>query len=312
MLALLCGGQGTLSDKMFDLVADQPTAEPIFAAAAPVLGADPRDVIRTRTADELSVNRASQILTVTSALAVHACIADLLTEQTAVTGYSVGEMAAWSIAGVWTADEALRLTDIRARLMQDAAGPDGRLGYVRGLDRSALQYLLDKHHCEIAIVNPDLLFVVGGTEQDVIDLCHEAEEGSARTGLLAVRIASHTARLEQAWKPLQQALDHSALSAIADSRLLLAGGDGERIFSATCATAKLARQVARPIDWSATLEAVAELGVTRVLDLGPGHALAEMMQAFQPTVRCYAADGFRTLDGLRNWITSERPSIYCS
>lgn len=304
MLALLCGGQGTLSGKMFDLVADQPAAEPIFAAATTFLGADPREFIRTRTADELSANRSSQILTVTSALAIHACIAHLLTEQTAVAGYSVGEMAAWSIAGVWTADEALRLTDVRARLMEDAAGTDGRLGYVRGLDQATLAPLLAKHRCEIAIKNPGLLFVIGGAERDVVALCDEATGEQARTGLLAVKIASHTTRLAQACKPLNQALDASRHGAVAGQRILLAGGDGERIFSAAGATAKLAKQVAHPIDWSATLEALAELGITAVLDLGPGHALAETMQAFRASIRCYAADGFRTIAGLRKWIAS--------
>jgi len=305
MLALLCGGQGTLSDTIFDLVADQPAAEPIFAAAAAFLGADPRKFIKTRNADELSANHSSQILTVTSALAIHACIADLLTEQTAVTGYSVGEMAAWSVAGIWTADEALRLTDIRARLMQDAAGPDGRLGYVRGLDRTALAPLLTKHRCEVAIRNPDLLVVIGGAERDVIALCGEAAKEGARTGLLAVKIASHTTGLAQACTPLQRALDKTRHAAVASGRILLAGGDGERIFVAEDATAKLASQVAHPIDWAATLEALAELGVSEVLDLGPGHALAELTRASQPSMRCYSADGFRTLAGLRNWVASE-------
>jgi [acyl-carrier-protein] S-malonyltransferase len=305
MLALLCGGQGTLSDKIFDLAADQPAAEPVFTAATACLGEDPREFVRTHSADELSANHVSQILTVTSTLAIHACIADLLTEPTAVTGYSVGEMTAWSIAGIWPADEALRLTAVRARLMDSVAGSDGRLGYVRGLDPAALERLLGKHRCEIAIRNPDRLVVVGGAEQDVIDLCQEAtRQGAMRTGLLAVRIASHTRQLEQACRPFQLTLDASTRSAIANQRVLLAGGDGERIFSASNATAKLACQVARPIDWSATLEALAELGVSRVLDLGPGHALAEMMQAFLPSVRCYAADGFRTIGGLRDWLQS--------
>lgn len=304
MLALLCGGQGTLSDKIFELVAEQPAAESIFAAARTVLGVDPREFVRTRAPDELSVNHSSQILTVTSALAIHACIADLLIRQTAVTGYSVGEMAAWSIAGIWTVGEALRLTDIRARLMESAAGPDGRLGYVRGLDRTALEPLLAKHRCEIAIRNPDRLVVIGGAERDVIALCDEAAMEGARTGLLAVKIASHTTRLAQACKPLQQALDASGHAAVAGQRVLLAGGDGERIFAVEGATAKLANQVAHPIDWAAALEALVELGVTEVLDLGPGHALAETMRASQPSMRCYAADGFRTLDGLRNWVAT--------
>jgi [acyl-carrier-protein] S-malonyltransferase len=213
-------------------------------------------------------------------------------------------MAAWSVAGIWTADEALRLTDVRARLMEDAAGPDGRLGYVRGLDQSTLEGLLDTYRCEIAIRNPDRL-VLGGSEQDVIDLCQEAiRQGAARSGLLAVKIASHTSRLAGACKSLQHALDASRRFPVGSQRVLLAGGDGERIFSASDATVKLARQVAHPIDWSATLEALAELGVSRVLDLGPGHALAEMTQAFLPDLRCYAADGFRSTAGLRKWISA--------
>ncbi|WP_244521635.1 acyltransferase domain-containing protein [Bradyrhizobium sp. DOA9] len=241
----------------------------------------------------------------TSTLATHACIADLLTEQTPVTGYSVGKMAAWSIAGVWTADEALRLTDVRAGLMQDAAGPDGRFGYVRGLDLSTVERLLERYHCEVAIRNPDGLVVIGGAEQDVTNLCDEAAREGARTGLLAVRIASHTTRLAPACKPLQRALAASRLGTVVSQRLLLAGGDGERIFSVAAATTKLAKQVARPVDWSATLEALAELGVTEVLDLGPGHALAEMMQAFRPSMPCYSADGFHSIDGLRKWIASK-------
>jgi [acyl-carrier-protein] S-malonyltransferase len=306
MLALLCGGQGTLSSSMFDLVADRVAAEPTFAAATRQLGQDPRDLLRTREAEDLSANHISQILTVTAALAAHACLVDLLPKQTAVAGYSVGEMAAWSIAGIWTADEALRLTDIRARLMERAATHPGRLAYIRGLDRHRLERLLERHRCEIAIINPDDLYVVGGAEQDVTDLRHEAAaEGAARTGLLAVKIASHTAQLNGASRPFEQALAVSRRSPIASRYALLAGGDGERIFSATDAIEKLARQVARPIDWSATLQALAELGVSKVLDLGPGHALAEMMQASFPSIRCYSADGFRTMDGLRNWIASD-------
>ncbi|WP_316234615.1 ACP S-malonyltransferase [Bradyrhizobium sp. SZCCHNR1020] len=305
MLALLCGGQGTLSGKIFDLVADQPAAQPVFTAASLYLGQDPRTQVRERSADELSANHVSQILTVTSALAIHACVADLLDEQTAVTGYSVGEMAAWSIAGVWTANEALRLTDVRARLMEEAAGADGRLGYVRGLDRATLERQVKQHRCEIAIENPSLLFVVGGAERDVIAVCREAAElGAARTGLLAVKIASHTSRLKLACEPLERALDASKRSPIADQRILLSGSEGERIFNAGHATAKLAGQIAQPIDWSATLEALSELGVDRALDLGPGHALAEMMQDFVPSIRCYAADGFHSVEGLRNWIAS--------
>jgi [acyl-carrier-protein] S-malonyltransferase len=305
MLVLLCGGQGRLSPGVFDLVAKHPAAASIFDQAAALLGDDPRDLVRTKDAEELSVNRVSQVLTVTATLAVYACIGDVLPQEFAVTGYSVGEMAAWSIAGAWTAEEALRLTDIRARTMDAAGGTGGRLGYVRGLDRRAVEVLAERHGCAIAMNSPGNLFIVGGTTPAVTALCHDAlSAGAAHADLLAVKVASHTARLHGAVEQLRRALEKSNLGRLRRGRILLAGGDGSRVFSPDKAITGLAAQVAAPIDWSSTLDAVVEIGATRVLDLGPGHALADMMRAKSPNIATYSVDGFHTLDGLRHWVAA--------
>ncbi|WP_413990970.1 acyltransferase domain-containing protein [Labrys okinawensis] len=305
MLALLCGGQGLLSPAMFDLTSGQPEAEPVFAAAQALLGRDPRVLVRERDEPLLHANRASQILSVSAALALHACIAAALPPAFAVTGYSVGEMAAWSIAGAWSAETALQLTDQRARAMDEAGSGDGQLGYVRGLARQAVEALASRHGCAIAIINPDGLFVVGGVRADVTALCHEAESaGAARAALLDVHVASHTPRLSQAVVVLREALEASAAADPKPGRLLLAGGDGSRVFKAAHAVPQLAAQVAKTIDWATTLEALGEFGVDRMLDLGPGHALADMARTALPHVRSYAADGFHSLAGLRDWLAT--------
>ncbi|MEI9899837.1 MAG: malonyl CoA-ACP transacylase [Hyphomicrobium sp.] len=202
MLALLCGGQGRLSADMFALTADHPAAVPIFAAASRLVGTDPRQLVESADAERLSANRTSQLLSVTAVLAAHAAIADKLPQRFAVTGYSVGEMAAWSIAGVWSAEEALILTDHRARAMDIADGGEGHLAYVRGLDRKALSELASRHGCAIAIIDPGNLFVVGGALPDVTRLCRAAEAaGAVRAALLDVKVASHTPRLTAAVAP---------------------------------------------------------------------------------------------------------------
>jgi [acyl-carrier-protein] S-malonyltransferase len=305
MLALLCGGQGLLSPDMFDLVADRPEAATIFEVATHLLGEDPRHLVQSTRSDRLAANRTSQILSVTAALTMLACIQDALPERFAVTGYSVGEMAAWSIAGIWTAATALRLTDERARAMDVAGGVGGRLGYVRGLRRPAIERLTECHHCAIAITNPGDLFVIGGREADVIAVCNAAlAAGAMHADLLAVKIASHTSHLATAVAPLRAALAAETSAGPVTGRLLLAGGDGERVVEAATAAAKLAAQVATPIDWATTLEVLSELGVDRALDLGPGHALAEMARAELPEVQCYAAAAFHTIGGIRKWLTS--------
>ena len=305
MLALLCGGQGLLSPGMFDLVAEQPETAAIFAEAGAILGRDPRCLVQGGDHGSLHANHTSQILCVAAALAAHACIADALPAEFAVSGYSVGEMAAWSIAGVWTAGMALRLTDLRARAMDAAGGPDGQLGYVRGLDRRTVERLSRRHDCAIAITNPGKLFVVGGARADVAALCHEAEAvGATRAALLDVRVASHTPRLREAVAPFRRALDEAVGADPRPGCVLLGGSDGDRIFRASASTAALAARLAHPIDWAATLEALVEAGAEAFLDLGPGHALADMARVAFPDVHSYAADAFHSIDGLRGWVAS--------
>jgi len=285
MLALLCGGQGLLSPDMFDLVAERPETAAIFREAGALLGRDPRSLVHGGDDGAQHANHASQILCVTAALAAHACIAEVLPAECAVSGYSVGEMAAWSIAGIWTAETALRLTDRRARAMDAAGGPG--------------------HDCAIAIINPGKLFVVGGARADVVALCHEAEAaGAARAALLDVRIASHTPRLLEAVVPFRRALDDAKGADPKAGRVLLAGDDGARIFRTSASTAALAARVANPINWAAALEALVEAGAEKFLDLGPGHALAEMTRTAFPGVHSYAVDAFHSIDGLREWIAS--------
>jgi [acyl-carrier-protein] S-malonyltransferase len=302
-LAVLCGGQGELSAPMFDRAEQRPEAAALLRQAAALLGRDPRDLVHNADRDTVLTNRVSQLLSVTATLTTHACIAAALPAEIVITGYSVGEMGAWAIAGVWGAGEALRLTDRRARAMDAADGDRGQLGYVRGLGREAVAALCDRHHCTIAIINPGRLFLVGGERADIDAFCSEARSsGATKAAPLDVRVASHTPRLAQAVAPFRAELESAAVTDPAPGRILVAGGAGERIFRASDALAGLAARVAHCIDWAATLESLQEIGVDHTLDLGPGHGLADLARVALPGVRHYAADEFRSLEGLRAWL----------
>ena len=85
-LALLLSGQGGQHPGMFDLTADHPAAQPVFAAAKPLLGAvDPRDVARNG-GDALHENRTGQILCCVAALAGWRALAAAGTGRTIVAG----------------------------------------------------------------------------------------------------------------------------------------------------------------------------------------------------------------------------------
>ena len=302
-LALLCSGQGLQAPDLFALTADAPAAAPIFAAAADHLGRDPRRLVAEVDPDSLYANRTGQILCVTAALVLEACLADILPRRRVVAGYSVGEMAAWGIAGIWTPAQALGLTAARAEAMDAASRPGQGLAAIRGLPRAALDPLLARHACAVAIRNPANLFVVGGRGDALDALCAEASErGALRASRLAVAVASHTPLLEPAVLPFRARLDAVPVRRPTAGLTLLNGTDGAPIFDGAGFRGVLARQVATFVDWAACLDAVVERRAERVLELGPGHALADMMRARAPHLTVRSADAFHTLAGLRAWI----------
>ena len=304
-LALRCGGPGTLSADMYRLTADQPIAAPIFAKAAELLGGDPRHPEALEIEAGFGANRIAQILVVTASLALHACLSPALPERLIAAGYSVGEMAAWSIAGIWSASDTLDLCARRAAAMDQAGGSHGRLAYVRGLERNRVTDLAAHYGCALAIANPDALMVVGGDEADIAAFCQAADaSGAVRSAPLDVHIASHTPFLSAAVPHVEEALRSVPIAPAHPHVALFNGGSAARIFDPRHGVVDLAADVARPIEWAATLEAVIELRPDTVLDLGPGHALADMMRGLAPAVRTRAADDFRTLDGLRTWLRS--------
>jgi [acyl-carrier-protein] S-malonyltransferase len=302
-LALLCSGQGGAPRGMFTLFECAEPAQPIFAAAAAasVLGSDPRALVAEADDAALRCNRTSQILCVTRALAAAACLE--LEGPFLIAGYSVGEMAAWGIAGLWSIEETFRLTVVRAELMDAADRGAGGLGFIRGLKRKQVDRLVDEHRCAIAIVNPGALFVIGGARTNVAACCAQAlVAGAPRAGPLSVNVASHTPRLAEAVNPFETALLTSAAAWRAPGRTLIGAGDGATIESVEQGARGLARQLAQMVDWAGAMAALVERGGDQVLELGPGSALSDMMHGTYPELSIRALDDFRTLAGACQWL----------
>jgi [acyl-carrier-protein] S-malonyltransferase len=103
-LAVLCTGQGPQRSNMFALTGDAPEAANLFAHAATLLGGrDPREMVQTDPDDTLHQNRVGQILCTLQALAATATLRGAWPRRLIIAGYSVGEVAAWSVAGLMDA-----------------------------------------------------------------------------------------------------------------------------------------------------------------------------------------------------------------
>jgi len=307
MIALLCSGQGTQHREMFRLSGEAADAPMIFAAAARALGADPRDFVRVAADAALYANRAAQVLCVTQALAARALLADSIPDRHIVAGYSVGEVAAWGVAGLLGAEQTISLASARAEIMSRAAGAGDGLGSVRGLPCGTVERLAREAGTEIAIVNPNDSFVVGGSAAAVHHFCEAAlAAGAQRAAPLRVGVASHTSRLTAAVAPFREAIAAHCPAVSRPGVLLLSALDGSAVADVKAGADGLARQIGGRIHWSACLDAAVEGGAGLFLELGPGRALAEMAHGAYPDIPARSLDDFRSPAGLRSWIGRNR------
>ncbi|MEJ1969135.1 MAG: acyltransferase domain-containing protein [Rhizomicrobium sp.] len=307
-LAILCSGQGRQHPGMFALTGDAPQAAELFAHAASLLGGrDPRDIVRTETGEALHRNRIGQVLCTLQALAAAAALRDVLPDRRIVAGYSVGEVAAWGVAGFVRPADTLDLVARRVDAM-DAASPRGDgLLFVRGLSRDAVDGLCARHDAAIAIVNPGEAFVLGGSRAALDALAAEAKAMKApRVVDIRVEVASHTKRLAAASTAFRASLNHLAVRPWPPAGIrLLSGVDGAPVLDVGVGLDKLAAQISQTVQWADCLQACIEAGTTAFLELGPGPALSEMAAGAYRDIPARCLDDFRTLQGVRAWLVGK-------
>ena len=302
-LAILCSGQGPQHIDMFSLTQDAPAAASFFDHARTLLGGvDPRDL--ARGGRDLHANRLGQILCTLQALAAQAMLADLLPARRIVAGYSIGEVAAWSLAGMIAPGGTLDLAASRAEAMDRANPPGGGLLFVRGLQPRDLDRLCAEHRLAVAILNPGDAVVLGGLGPDLDAGRRTAEAlGAVRVSRLAVAVASHTPHLATASTFFRPILAAAAVAPrVRPGVRLLSGIDASPVFRADEGLDKLAAQISTTVRWADCLAACVEAGATAFLELGPGRALADMASATYPAIPARGLDDFRTSEGIAAWL----------
>ena len=304
--AILCSGQGAQTAGMFDLLADAPEAAAVFAAGkAALAGHDPRDLVRHANEDELHANKAGQILCCTQAMAAWAVLGDRVPRPLVVAGYSVGELAAWGVAGVLDARTIIHLAAERASQMDAATKEPASLLAVRGLSRHKLEALCRAHDCHVAIVNAPDQMLAGGTRSSLDALAGDAAAHGASAKLVPVSVASHTPLLRQASKQFHVTLSRvKAPGALSSDVRLLSGIDGDAVFNLHDGMDKLARQIQQTVDWAACMDACQSGGVTKVFELGPGNALTRMMQVLTSDSDIHSLSEFHSLEGAKRWLAT--------
>lgn len=296
--ALVFSGQGLQHPGMLPWLADDSTMQ----ALATRCGADWRE----RLADSALAgdNVRAQVLLTATACAAWAQLQPLLpSPPDMVLGYSVGELAAFSAAGVFSAHTAVALAAERAAFMdQAAAGIDTGLLGITGAEAGGIAQLCRSFDLEVAIRINAGAGLVGGLRADLLSAAAEATWRGWRCTPLNIAVASHTRWMLPAAEAFDRHLTGVAMQA--PHAVLFSHALG-RIRSAQSARTALSQQLAQTVRWDEAMDAMAAQGVQVVLEIGPGQALARMWQERDPRHVARSADEFRSASAIAAWLARQ-------
>ncbi len=273
VLALLAPGQGSQTPGMLSPWLELPGAADRLATWSQISGLDLVRLGTTATAEEITDTAVTQPLVVAATLLAHeeATRRGVLSGDAVVAGHSVGEIAAYAIAGVISADDAVKLAATRGAEMAKAcaAEPTGMAAVLGGEEADVLE-ALDRLDLIPANRNAAGQIVAAGAVAALEKLA-EDPPAKARVRVLATAGAFHTHYMASAAEGYSAAAAEVATHE--PTATLLSNADGKPVADAADAMAKLVAQMTRPVRWDLCSETLRGMGVRAIVEFPPAGTL---------------------------------------
>lgn len=281
--AVIFPGQGTQSTGMGASWRDQPAWRVVDEAEA-ALGEPLAPLILDAPAEQLARTRDAQLAVLLTSLVAWEAVRDRVETPVAFAGHSLGQVTALIAAGVLPLEDGVRFAARRAELTQAAADAHpGRMVALLGasLDQAADACRAARDACWIANDNAPGQVVIAGTPDGVETGSTKAKElGVKRATPLNVGGAFHTPLMRDAADGLAAELPHVRLST--PTAAVVSNDDAQPYDDADGWRTRLAVHVTKPVQWRASMETLAALGTTRLLEVGHGSMLATLAKRIVP------------------------------
>lgn len=279
-----------------------PGAAERVAAWSELIGLDLARLGTTATAEEITDTAVTQPLVVAATLLAYEELkkrALLANADTVAAGHSVGELAAYAIAGVLSADDAVALAATRGSEMAKACAiePTG-MSAVLGGDESEVLARLEALDLVPANRNATGQIVAAGAVSALEKLA-EDPPAKARVRQLATAGAFHTRYMASALDGYAAAAGRVTTSE--PTTTLLSNADGQPVTSAADAMTKLVAQLTKPVRWdlcTAYLRDGANGTVAGIIEFPPAGTLVGIAKRELRGVPTHAVKTPADLDGL--------------
>ena len=303
--AMVFPGQGSQTVGMLaELAGDYPIVQETFKQASEVLGYDLWQLVQEGPAEELNKTWQTQPALLTASVAVYRVWQQKYPElkPEVMAGHSLGEYSALVCAGVLDFQDAVKLVELRGKLMQQAV-PEGTgaMYAIIGLDNDAIinackQAEQGEVVSAVNFNSPGQVVIAGAKAavERAAALCKEA--GAKRALPLAVSVPSHCALMKPAADQLSVSLESITLKEAGVS--VLNNVDVKNEIEADAIRNALVRQLYSPVRWTETVEKMAQNGVEVLVEIGPGKVLNGLTKRIVDSLQAVSVNDVKSLDSI--------------
>lgn len=279
-LAIVFPGQGSQSVGMMDaLSGDYPDVKATFAEASDALGYDLWRLVESGPADILNQTQHTQPAMLAAGVATYRVWRNSGGPTPAFfAGHSLGEYTALVCAEALAFGDGMKLVADRARYMQEAVpAGQGAMAAILGLDDATVIDVCAKaaQGEVLSAVNfnsPGQVVIAGNRSAVDRGIVAAKEAGAKRAMILPVSVPSHCALMTVAAKRMAERL--ASVDVRAPHVPVLHNVNVRHDADPRVIRAALAEQLAGPVRWVETVQAMADAGVDKIVECGPGGVLS--------------------------------------
>lgn len=302
-LAFVFPGQGSQTVGMLAAFEGNAAVADTMKRADAALGESLTGLIAAGPAEELNLTVNTQPAMLACSVAFYnAWIAAGGMVPDVMAGHSLGEYSALTAAGVFELEDAVRLVRFRAQCMQEAVPVGvGGMAAIIGLTDELVAEVCQEAACcgivEAVNFNSPGQVVIAGEKAAVEKACTIAKDkGAKRALMLAVSAPFHSSMMKPASVALKAKLQETPMKAPAVDVIanvnVTVHHQPEDIIDA------LAAQAAGAVQWVKTIEAMKTMGVTHIVECGPGRVLAGLVKRIDASIVVKNINSQETLESV--------------
>jgi [acyl-carrier-protein] S-malonyltransferase len=304
-LGLVFPGQGSQFVGMLaDIAREFSEVESTYAEASQVLGYDLWKLVQQGPAEELDKTVHTQPVLLAASYAIWRILESRKQIQPAImAGHSLGEYSALVCAKALSFADGIRVVAARGQYMQEAVPVgQGGLAAIIGLDDMTIQSICEKSATTDEVLSPANFnspgqIVIAGHLVAVERALVLAKEAGARmVKLLPVSVPSHCTLMKPAAERLAKLL--ASISIQQPTIPVISNATVAIYKEANAIREGLIQQLYMPIKWVDTIQLFASMGISQIIECGPGKVLSGLNKRIAPDMQLMSTTDLPSLRAL--------------